>query len=119
MVVLEKYTGVKSYIFPDGKLADKNAVLERYPTALSTTWIVHTDEGGEMLYYLYLLSSYKNQYDVPNGLTEAQTIQFIQDEMNKPPPEVSGNVLTNEEITNGFGILLGRDDLLIEGVNAL
>ena len=87
MVILEKYTGTKKYIFPDGKLADKTAVLERYPTALDNIWIVHTDEGGEIFLYLYLLSNFRSLYNIAPELSESEAIQAIQDRMNEPPPE--------------------------------
>jgi len=91
-VILEKYTGTKPYVFPDGKLADKNGVLERYPTALSVTWLAHTDEGGEMLWYLYLLSSFRSVYNVPSSLNETQAIQYIEDKMNEVPREPESDI---------------------------
>ena len=107
MNILEKYTGEKNYVFPDGKLADQTAVLERYPTALDNVWIVHTDEGGEILLYLYLLSNFRSLYSIDPALNESEAIQAIQDKMNEPPPPAPQDVLSNEQTTEIFNILLG------------
>jgi len=88
MVVLEKYTGSKTYMFASDKTkADENAVLERYPMALEFTHIVHTNEGGETLLYLYSLSDMRSNYSLDSSLTENQAIAEIQRLMNLPPPE--------------------------------
>lgn len=92
MVVLEKYTGEKDYVFPDGRLADVNAVLAKYETALNYTWIVHTDDGGEILLYLYLLSNFRALYEIDPLLSDDDAIQAIQDKMNEPPEEVESDV---------------------------
>ena len=43
MKIIEKYTGEKVYMFPNGALATKEAVLESFPAALSFVHVVETD----------------------------------------------------------------------------
>ena len=117
MVKLEKYTGDKNYVFPNGDLADKNAVLEKYPTALDYTWLVHTDDGGEIFLYLYLLSNFRSLYDVPSSMNEAQAMQMIEDKMNNPSTEPGyENTYTQQEknefiegLMEGLGIASGGE----------
>ena len=87
MIVIEKYDGNKQYMFARGGIADRDAVLAWNDAALMYPHIVHTNEYGETLFYLYKLNDMRSLYDIPQGLTEAEAIQMIQDKMNEPPPE--------------------------------
>ena len=49
MKIIEKYTGEKIYMFPNGALATKEAVLEQFPAALTFVHIVETDENREVM----------------------------------------------------------------------
>nr|DAL93715.1 MAG TPA: hypothetical protein [Caudoviricetes sp.]DAN38388.1 MAG TPA: hypothetical protein [Caudoviricetes sp.] len=43
MKIIEKYDGTKTYMFPNGKLATKEAVLSKFESALTYPHIVETD----------------------------------------------------------------------------
>jgi len=107
MTVLEKYTGAKTYAWPDGRIADRDSVLARFPAALTFTHIVHTDEGGEILLYLYNLSNMRSLYKIDTALSETAAIAEIQRIMNLPPPEPVEGTMTNEEITDFISSMLG------------
>ena len=47
--LIRKYTGETTYMFPNGALATKEAVLQNFPSALTFTHIVETDENNEIM----------------------------------------------------------------------
>ena len=86
MKVIEKYTGEKTYMFPNGSLATKDAVLQQFPAALSFAHIVETDENGEVMFALQNLSAMRSIYNVDAALTEDEAIAAIQKIINTPEP---------------------------------
>ena len=40
MKIIEKYTGTKTYMFPNGALATPEAMLERFPAVLTFIHII-------------------------------------------------------------------------------
>lgn len=87
MKIIEKYTGEKVYMFPNGSIADKEAVLKSSPAALTFVHIVETDESGEVMFALQNLSAMKSIYNIPKDMPEDEAIQAIQDIVNAPAPE--------------------------------
>ena len=85
MKILEKYTGEKTYMFPNGKLATKEAVLESFPAALTFVHIVETDENGEVMWAFQNLSAMRTLHNVDKSLTEEEAIVALQDIINTPP----------------------------------
>ena len=86
MKVIEKYTGEKTYMFPNGSLATKDAVLQQFPAALSFAHIVETDEGHEVMFALQNLSAMRSMYNIDVTLTENEAIAVIQEVVNTPEP---------------------------------
>lgn len=86
MKVIEKYTGEKTYMFPNGAIATQEAVLQQFPAALTFTHIVETDEHGEVMFALQNLSAMRSLYEIDSTLTEAETIAAIQEVVNTPEP---------------------------------
>ena len=87
MKIIEKYTGNKTYMFPNGKLATKEAVLKQYDSALTFPHIVETDENGEVMFALQNLSAMRTFYNIDKSLSEDEAIAKIQEIVNTPPPE--------------------------------
>lgn len=87
MKIIEKYTGDKTYMFPNGALADKNAVLQQFSAALAFPHIVETDEKGEVLFALQNLSAMRTHYGIDTSLSEEEAIAKIQEIVNAPEPE--------------------------------
>ncbi|WP_087066478.1 hypothetical protein [Intestinibacillus massiliensis] len=87
MVKLEKYVGDKTYMFPNGALADKDAMLRDFPTVLTFPHVIHTDEGGEVCFGVYNLSAMCAQHSIDRTLPEADRIAALEDAMNAPLPE--------------------------------
>lgn len=85
MKVIEKYTGEKTYMFPNGALATKETVLKQFPAALAFAHIVETDENGEVMFALQNLSAMRTFYKIDTALSEAEAIAAIQEKVNEEP----------------------------------
>ena len=91
MKIIEKYTGEKTYMFPNGAIATKEAVLSQFPAALTFVHIVETDEAGEVMFALQNLSAMRSLYEIEKSLSEEEAITAIQTAIN--------NVTVNDEAT--------------------
>lgn len=87
MKIIEKYDGTKTYMFPNGKLATKEAVLSKFESALTFPHIVETDENGEVMFALQNLSAMRTFYNIDKSLSEDEAIAKIQEIVNTPPAE--------------------------------
>lgn len=98
MKILEKYTGDKFYMFPNGVLATKEAVLESFPSALTFVHVVETDEAGEVMWAFQNLSAMRSMYNIDKSLTEEEAIMALQEAINTPPPIVEDAPSAEERI---------------------
>lgn len=87
MKIVEKYTGDKVYMFPNGALATREAVLKQFPAALTFSHIVETDENHEVMWALQNLSAMRTMYQVDPALSEEEAILKIQEIVNEPAPD--------------------------------
>ena len=87
MKIIEKYTGEKTYMFPNGTLATKEAVLQSFPAALTFTHIVETDEEGQVMWAFQNLAAMKTIHGIAKETAEADAIAKIQEIINTPPAE--------------------------------
>lgn len=91
---LEKYTGEKTYMYPNGALATKDRVLADFEAALTFSHIVETDESGQVMFGFYNLSAMRSQYGIDSSLTEDEAIQAITTIMNEPAPPLQPDAQT-------------------------
>ena len=84
---LEKYTGEKTYMYPNAALATPERVLADFPAAVAFPHVIETDDNGEVLFAIMNLSVLRAQYGIDTSLSESEAIQAIQDIMNMPDPE--------------------------------
>lgn len=89
MKIIEKYTGEKTYMFPTGALATKEAVLQQFPAALTFTHVVETDEEGQVMWAIQNLAAMKSMYNIDKSLSEEEAIAKIQEIVNTPVAESS------------------------------
>ena len=82
-----KYTGDKTYMFPNGAIATKERVLQDFPAALTFTHIIETDEAEEVCFAVQNLSAMRGVYGIDSSLTEEEAIAAIQEVVNTPEPE--------------------------------
>ena len=84
---IEKYTGDKTYMFPNGAIATKEAVLKQFPAALSFVHFVETDENGEVMWAFQNLSAMRTMYEIDSSLSEEEALAKIEEIINTPPAE--------------------------------
>lgn len=82
-----KYTGEKTFMYPNGAIATKERVLQDFPAALTFTHIIETDEAEEVCFAVQNLSAMRGVYNIDVTLTEAEAIAAIQEVINAPEPE--------------------------------
>lgn len=87
MKKVEKYTGNKTYMFPNGAIATKEAVLKQFPAALTFVHFVETDENGEIMWAFQNLSAMRTMYKIDSSLSEEDALKKIEEIINTPPPE--------------------------------
>ena len=83
---VEKYTGEKTYMFPSGRLATPEAVMEQFPAALSFAHIVETDDNGEVMFAFNNLSAMRSMHQIDKDLSEEEAIAAIEEKINTPEP---------------------------------
>lgn len=81
-VYLKLYDAADTYVSPSGALMDAAYITAHYPACQSFVHIVHTDEGGEMMYGFYALSAMRSKYHINKNLNNAQACQAVEDAMN-------------------------------------
>lgn len=86
MRILEKYTGKKTYMFPNGTIATPDIVLVKFPAILQFTHVIETDESGEVMYAVQNLSSMCSMHGISQSLTDQEKITAIQEIINAPAP---------------------------------
>lgn len=84
---IEKYTGDKTYMFPNGAIATKEAVLKQFPAALTFVHYVETDENGEVMWAFQNLSAMRTMYEIDSSLSEEGALAKIEEIINTPPAE--------------------------------
>ena len=84
---LEKYTGEKTYMYPNAALATPERVLADFPAAVAFPHVIETDDNGEVMFAIMNLSALRAQYGIDASLSESEAIQAIQDIINTPEPE--------------------------------
>lgn len=98
MVKFEKYNPEKTYIFNTGQLATPEVVQRDYPACTITTFIVGTDEAGEVFGSFDSLNKMRTAYGIAKELTEDEAIAALEELMNAVPEEVD-SVPSAEERT--------------------
>lgn len=84
MKKLEKYTGEKTYMYPNAVLATPERVLADFPAAVAFPHVIETDDNGEVLFAIMNLSAMRSQYGIDASLTEEEAIQELENILNTP-----------------------------------
>lgn len=100
MKKIEKYTGEKNYMFPNGALATREAMLEQFPAVLTFAHIIETDENSEVAFAVQNLSAMRTVYSIDPSLSEEDAIAAMQEILNapEPEPEISNEIDPMERI---------------------
>ena len=85
---IEKYTGTKTYMYPNGALATPEVMQKDYPAIMYFTHIIETDEYGEVCFAVENLSALRSIYNIDSSLTEDEAITKIEEIINTEPEQV-------------------------------
>jgi hypothetical protein len=85
MLKLEKFDGIKTYMFPNGSLATPEVIRTKFP-AIDT--FVHVLEvNGDICQAVINLNALRQMHGIADTLTEAEAIAAIETIINTPAPE--------------------------------
>lgn len=87
MVKIEKYTGKKTYMYPNGALATPDVIKKDFSAVEAFTHIVETDEAGQVCFAIQNLAAIRSQLGIDSSLTEDEAITAIEELRNAPAPE--------------------------------
>lgn len=79
---IKLYDPADVYMSPSGEVMNAAKVHEHFPASANFDFIVHTDDGGEIMYGFYGLSAMKSKYNIDPGLSGAEAAQAVEDAMN-------------------------------------
>lgn len=87
MVVIKKYSGDKTYMYPSGAIAAPDIIESHFPAIKYFSHIIETDESEEVLFAIENLSASRTRYNIDPSLTEDEAIKAIEDIRNAPSPD--------------------------------
>ena len=111
MKKIEKYTGNKTYMFPNGALATPEKMLEQFPAVLTFAHIIETDEAGEVCFAVQNLNAMRSLYNIDATLTEAEAIAKIEEIVNMPEPEAEPSAEERIASALEYQNLMSMDDM--------
>lgn len=85
MKKLIKYTGDRTFMFPNGEVATPERIASDYPATGVFTHVVETDDNCEVLFAIQNLSAMRSIYEIDTSLTEDEAIAEIEGIINNPP----------------------------------
>ena len=87
MIKIEKYTGTKTYMYPNGALATPEVMKQDFSAIEAFTHIIETDEAGQVCFAVQNLAAVRSQLGIDASLTEEEAIAAIEELRNAPVPE--------------------------------
>lgn len=87
MVKIEKYTGTKTYMYPNGAIATAEKLKADFPAVETFTHIIETDEAGQVCFAVQNLAAVRSQMGIDPDLSENEAISKIEELRNAPIPE--------------------------------
>lgn len=87
MIKIEKYTGTKTYMYPNGALATPEVMKQDFSAIEAFTHIIETDEAGQVCFAVQNLAAVRSQLGIDPSLTEDEAIVAIEEVRNAPVPE--------------------------------
>lgn len=97
MKILEKYTGNKTYMFPNGAIATPDIVKAKYPAVTVFSHVIETDENKEIIWAIQNLSAMRTTYNIDKSLSEEEAISSLQDIINKPSDEAASPTIEERQ----------------------
>lgn len=97
MVKVTKYTGEKTYMYPNSAVATPEQVLVDYPAILTFPHIIETDEAEQTIFSIENLAAARSRYGIDPELSEEEAISKIEGIRNTPP-EIDNTPSAEERI---------------------
>jgi hypothetical protein len=85
MIKLEKFTGNKTYMYPNGTIAQPERIKRDFPAVEHFTHVIEVN--GNVCQAVMELAALRQMHNIDDSLTEEEAIQAIQDILNAPEPE--------------------------------
>lgn len=87
MIKIEKFTGDKTYMYPNGTLATPEKIKKDFPAVEVFVHIIETDEAGQVCFAVQNLAAVRSQMGIDLSLSEDEAILKIEEIRNAPLPE--------------------------------
>lgn len=87
MIKLEKWTGIKTYMYPNGEIATPEKINVDFPAGLTFTHVIQTDHRGQVCFAFQNLSVLEDMYGIEESLSDEESIALIEEKMNESPLE--------------------------------
>ncbi len=87
MIKIEKFTGNKTYMYPNGAIATPEKLKADFPAVEVFPHIIETDEAEQVCFAVQNLAAVCSQMGIDPTLTEAEAISKIEELRNTPAPE--------------------------------
>lgn len=87
MIKIEKFTGNKTYMYPNGAIATAEKLKADFPAVEIFPHIIETDEAGQVCFAVQNLAAVSSQMGIDPALTENEAISKIEELRNTPAPE--------------------------------
>lgn len=85
MIKLEKFDGTKTYMFPNGDLAEPDTIRAKFPAVNHFTHVIEVN--GDVCQAVMNLNALRGIHDIDPAISEAEAIIAIETIMNTPPVE--------------------------------
>ena len=87
MIKIEKFTGDKTYMYPNGAIATPETIKKDFPAVEAFVHIIETDEAGRVCFAVQNLAAVRSQMGIDSALSEDEAILRIEEIRNAPSPE--------------------------------
>ena len=87
MIKLEKFTGTKTYMYPNGEIATPERMKSDFPAIDTFPHVIETDHRRQVCFAVTQLGVLEDMYGIPEGLTDDESIAMIEIKINAPQPE--------------------------------
>lgn len=82
MVIYEKFSGNKTYMFPNGSLATPAAIRSQFPAVDAFTHILEVN--GDVCQAVMNLNALRQMHNIDSSLNEAEAIAALEQIANTP-----------------------------------
>lgn len=115
MKYLEFYNNTKTYMYPNGELADPERVLMDYPAINIFKHVIETDKAGQVFFAIDNFSATRTRYDIDDNLSDEEALEKIIEIINQPAsiPEPS-----SEEIVTDTARIANALEEMAEGTTS-